>query len=193
MEQQETTLIKRAQGGDTLAFDELVRLHDRKVLQVAYAMLNHLQDAQDVYQETFLRAYAKLGSYRFESSFATWLVKIAINLSINRRKQRKRRQWLSLEERGAVSIEREMAGNHGRTPSTEEQVAAHEFQEHIQKSLEVLSEQERAVFTLKHFHGYKISEISSMISCAEGTVKNYLFRATQKLRKKLMPIYRAEM
>ncbi|MCA9743771.1 MAG: RNA polymerase sigma factor [Deferribacteres bacterium] len=192
MEQQEINLIERAQGGDTQAFDALVRMHDRRVLQVAYAMLNHLHDAQDVYQETFLRAYSKIATYRFESSFSTWLLKIAVNLSINRRKQRKRRQWFSLEEKGANVIEHHMSGGGADPSSTEKQVASNEFQQHVAASLEALSEQERAVFTLKHFQGYKISEIAKMISCAEGTVKNYLFRATQKLKKQLTPIYQQD-
>jgi RNA polymerase sigma-70 factor (ECF subfamily) len=192
MEQQETNLIKRAQGGDTRAFDTLVRLHDRRILQITYSMLNNLQDAQDVYQETFLRAFSKLGTYRYESRFSTWLGRIAINLSINRRKQRKRRQWFSLDEKTDAQLHFEMETNHRDLHTTETIVAKNELYEQIQNSLGVLSEQQRAAFTLKHLHGYKITEISEMMNCAEGTVKNYLFRATQKLKKKLMPYYKVE-
>lgn len=192
MEQQETNLIKRAQGGDTRAFDTLVRLHDRRILQIAYSMLNNLQDAQDVYQETFLRAYSKLDTYRYESSFSTWLGRIAINLSINRRKQRKRRQWFSLDEKTDAQLHVEMETNHREVRTAEATVAKNELYEQIRGSLGVLSEQQRAAFTLKHLHGYKITEISKMMNCAEGTVKNYLFRATQKLKKELMPYYKTE-
>ncbi|MFQ5630749.1 MAG: RNA polymerase sigma factor [bacterium] len=192
MEQRETNLIKRAQNGDTQAFDALVRLHDRRILQITYSMLSHLQDAQDVYQETFIRAYVKLESYRFESSFATWLGRIAINLSINRRKQRKRRQWFSLDEKPDSQLHEEMEGNHRDMRTADDSVAENEFYQHIHSSLRVLSEQQRAAFTLKHLHGYKITEISKMMNCAEGTVKNYLFRATQKLKKELMPYYKME-
>ncbi|MFQ5631521.1 MAG: RNA polymerase sigma factor [bacterium] len=192
MEQREKNLIKHAQNGDTHAFDALVRLHDRRILQITYSMLSHLQDAQDVYQETFLRAFSKLESYRFESSFATWLGRIAINLSINKRKQRKRRQWFSLDEKTDTQLHIEMEENHRDVRTADETVVSNEFYQQIHNSLDVLSEQQRAAFTLKHLHGYKITEISKIMTCAEGTVKNYLFRATQKLKKELMPYYKME-
>lgn len=192
MEQAEVELIKRAQNGDSHAFDALVRLHDRRVLQMAYSMLNNLHDAQDVYQETFLRAFVKIATFRFDASFATWLSRIAINLSINKRKQKRRMNWLSFDQGNRdAELHGEFIDRHNYEHSAEEDAAANEMAERLQRSLDVLSPPQRAVFTLKHLHGYKIREISEMLNCAEGTVKNYLFRATRKLQKELAPYFKS--
>ena len=188
MEQAEVELIKRAQHGDSHAFDALVRLQDRRVLQIAYSMLNNLHDAQDVYQETFLRAFAKIGTFRFDASFATWLGRIAINLSINKRRQRRRMNWLSLDQRNRdAELHGEFIDRQNYEHSAEEEAAANEMAERLQRSLDVLSPAQRAVFTLKHLHGCKIREIAGMLNCAEGTGKYYLFRATRKRHNELAP------
>lgn len=189
MEKNEIELIRRAQIGDTEAFDRLVRLHDRKVLQLAYSILGNLQDAQDLYQETFLRAFSKISSYRFDGEFGGWLGRIAVNLSLNRRKQRYRLRWFSLHERETVQPEWGAEEKMIRHETPENNYLAHELRTQINQSLDALPTQQRAVFALKHLHGYKIAEIAKMLDCAEGTVKNALFRATHSLRKQLLPYH----
>ena len=189
MDYDERKLIELAQQGDVRAFEKLVRKHDRRVLQLAYSMLDNLHDAQDVYQETFLRAFSKLGGYRFESSFATWLCRIAIHLSINIRRTRKRKSWLSIHDRSDAQLHAEVLDQQRAVNSAEQDVLDGEFFAHLRKNLNKLSPQERAAFSLKHFHGYKISEIADIMSCAEGTIKSYLFRATKKLRRALLPYF----
>ncbi|MDZ7343905.1 MAG: sigma-70 family RNA polymerase sigma factor [candidate division KSB1 bacterium] len=84
-------MIRRAQEGDGTAFEALVQMHDRQVLKLAVQMLNHLEDAQDVYQKIFIKVFCNLPSFRFESEFSTWLYRIVINQCINYRQWRSRR------------------------------------------------------------------------------------------------------
>jgi RNA polymerase sigma-70 factor (ECF subfamily) len=181
MNKSDIELIQAAKAGDSRAFDELIRLHDKRILQVAHGIMGNMQDAYDVYQEGILKAYKKLPSFRFESSFGTWLTRIVINQALNMKKKMRIRRFLSFDQpEAAPSDSYADAG-----PSPDEVYVANELSEKINQSLALLSDRERAVFVLKHMHGYKLREIAVMIDCAEGTVKNYLFRATRKLRDEL--------
>jgi len=191
MDNQELDLIKRAQQGDTQAFEKLVCLHDRRVLQLAYSMMGNRQDAQDIYQEVFMRAFVKIASFRFESEFSTWLCRIVINVSINRRRQRRMRRLFfgagSSPMQTAQLDEIEDRSPSGNLPDGS--VIAKETQQQLERALNTLPDLQHAVFTLKHMHGYKINEISEMLDKAEGTVKNSLFRAAQRLRAELRPYF----
>ena len=182
MNSNETELVKAAQGGDTLAFEELIRRYDRRLLQVAHGIMGNMQDAYDAYQDGIIRGYTKLGSFRFESSFGTWLTRIVINQSLNLKKKLRWSSRLTLDVSMSDKMEfEEMA----HTEQPDELMVRTELSASIQKSMEKLSDRERTVFVLKHQHGYKLREIAVMLECAEGTVKNYMFRATQKMRKAL--------
>ena len=184
MDQHEINLIQQAQAGDARAFDELVRLHDRRILQVAHGLLGNMQDAADAYQNTLIRAFTRMNTFRFESAFGTWLTRIAVNQSLNLRKKLRWKQRLSLDALTGTHAEPRAA-----TDRPEQAIMTEELSAHLNDSMERLSDRERAVFVLKHMHGYKIREIALLIDCAEGTVKNYLFRATQKMRTALQPYY----
>lgn len=186
MDNHELELIRRARQGSVEAFDQLVRLHDRRILQMIRSIVGNLDDAYDVYQETFIRAYHKLASFRFESELGTWLGRIAINLSINWRKRQRRRQWLTLEPANEAAVYGKSDEGDERDEGAEGLMMNRELREEILREVNRLPEQQRAVFILKHFQGLKIREIADMMDCAEGTIKNHLFRATQKLQKSLM-------
>jgi RNA polymerase sigma-70 factor (ECF subfamily) len=180
----EFELVQRAQNGDHKAFEELVVLHDRQVLNVAYSMTGSLADAQDIYQETFLRAFRAIGSFRFQSSFRTWVLRIAVNQAINWRKKKKLRSFFSLDAHDQNSKDSQFLQIAG-TSDASTSLHSKEILEHIQNGMNRLSNRERAVFTLRHFQEIKIKEIAALLDCAEGTVKNLLFRATQKMQKEL--------
>lgn len=185
MDEREIRLIKRAQEGDGAAFEALVQLHDRQVLKLARQMLNNVEDAQDVYQEIFLKVFRSLPSFRFESEFATWLYRIVINQCINYRQWRNRRRFLSFdspheeEESGASYLPPD------KSPDPEKAALNQELRREIALAMESLSDKQRAVFVLRHFHDQKLQDIAKTLGCAEGTVKNYLFRATQRMQEKL--------
>lgn len=192
MDQKEIELIQRAQQGSADAFDALVRQHDRLVFQMIYGILGNFQDTCDVYQETFIRAFRKIATFRFESELSTWLGRIAINLSINWRKRQHRKEVFSLEEKSESGATWELPEAPGAGNRAENKLLDQELQQHLKKGLRQLSAQQRTVFVLKHMHGHKIKDIAEMMGCAEGTVKNHLFRATQSLQRILQPYFRNE-
>ncbi len=181
-------LIREAQKGHRAAFDTLVRRYDQSVLRLALHMLGNEQDAQDVHQEAFIKAYRHLGNFRFECSFYTWLYRIVTNLCLDqlrRRKSRREEPATVLDASGDemdllanISDERAMS-NPGR--ELERKVMA----ERINEALGKLTPRERAVFELKHYQGLKLRTIGEMLSTTEETAKNTLFRATRKLRANL--------
>jgi len=181
MEEREVRLIKRAQKGDAAAFEALVIMYDREVLKLAYRMVNNLEDARDIYQDVFLLVYRKLSSFRFESEFYTWLYRIVVNQCINFRKWRRRRQMAPLND-----SDLEASGwsqpSINSLQSPEDNAINRETGVKIQQALTHLSEKQRAVFVFRHFHDMKLQDIARSLGCAEGTVKNYLFRATQKMQ-----------
>ncbi|WP_179490029.1 RNA polymerase sigma factor [Granulicella arctica] len=181
-------LIREAQAGERTAFDALVRRYDQSVLRLALHMLGNEQDAQDVHQEAFIKAYRHLANFRFECSFYTWLYRIVTNLCLDqlrRRKSRREDPATVLDANGGemdlmanISDERAMA-NPAR--ELERKVMA----EQIGCALDKLTPRERTVFELKHYQGLKLRTIGEMLSTTEETAKNTLFRATRKLREQL--------
>jgi RNA polymerase sigma-70 factor (ECF subfamily) len=181
-------LIRSAQKGERPAFDALVRRYDQSVLRLALHMLGNEQDAQDVHQEAFIKAYRHLGNFRFECSFYTWLYRIVTNLCLDqlrRRKSRREDPATVLDASGDemdlmanISDDRAMA-NPGR------ELDRKVMSERINEALNKLTPRERTVFELKHYQGLKLRTIGEMLSTTEETAKNTLFRATRKLRANL--------
>ncbi len=193
MDERETRLIRQAQSGSSIAFAQLVALHDRRVLQLAQQLLNDQRDAQDVYQDIFMNVFRKLPSFRFESAFSTWLYRIVVNHCINFRKRRTRARHEPLEHSIFVEEEEPLSQFKDAGLDPERELLNRELGEEIMSALATLSEKQRAVFVLRHFHGHKLQEIAEILDTAEGTVKNYLFRATQHLQKRLRAYHEDEI
>lgn len=185
MENEEKALIKEAQRGNILAFERLVKRYDRQVMQMAYNMLNNVHDAEDVYQEIFVRVFKNLHRFQFRSAFSTWLYRVVVNTCINHQKMRRKRQHYSLNNTHEESRESWHATLKGEEISPEDSVLNQELSQEITAAVEQLSEKQKAVFILRHYHGRKLKDIAGILNCTEGTVKNYLFRATQKMQKLL--------
>jgi len=185
MEKDEELLIRKAQRGNLLAFEQLVHRYDAKIMRLIFNMVNDVEDARDLYQEVFIKLFKSLHRFRFESEFYTYLCRIAINACINHRKRRTIQQHESLSSYVATDDEnwQRIAVTESKNP--EQQLIDKELNEQIHRSLENLSSKQRTVFVLKHYHGYKLREIAEILDCSEGTVKSYLFRAVQKLKKSL--------
>jgi len=181
-------LIREAQRGDRSAFDSLVRRYDQPVLRLALHMLSNEQDAQDVHQEAFLKAYRHLGNFRFECSFYTWLYRIVTNLCLDhlrRRKSRREDPATVLDARGdEMDLLSNITDNRAMANPARE-LDRKRMGESIHQALEKLTPRERAVFELKHYQGLKLRTIGEMLSTTEETAKNTLFRATRKLRAEL--------
>jgi RNA polymerase sigma-70 factor (ECF subfamily) len=182
-------LVRDAQAGDRLAFEELVRRYDREVLRLALNLVHRSEDARDIYQESFLRVYRNLHRFRFECSFYTWLYRIVTNVALDhlrRRSSRREDQAPASEEYDGTSrdfFDRQPESNAASNP--ERVVLGQELGQRIQEAIDRLSPRERVVFELKHYQGLKLRAIGEMLGTSEETVKNSLFRATRKLRASL--------
>jgi RNA polymerase sigma-70 factor, ECF subfamily len=190
----DTLLIRQAQQGDKSAFEELVRHYDGPVLRLALHLTRSSEDAQDIYQEAFLRAYRNLDRFRFQCSFYTWIYRIVTNLCLDhlRKNQiRNRRafvdQHVSDDERSvldAVPDDRPMA-------SPERALINNELRSRIGEALSRLSPRERMIFELRHYHGVRLQTVAAILDTTENTVKNTLFRAKHKLQADLAEVYSA--
>ena len=184
----DTTLIREAQHGNRAAFEVLVRHYDQSVLRLAYHLTGSDSDAQDIYQEAFLKAYKNLGSFRFECSFYTWFYRIVTNLCLDHlRKRTVRKEDAPVAVDGSGEeyslLEQVADGRAGANP--ERDLMRRELGTKISAALERLTPRERMVFELKHYHGLRLRTVGEMLNTTEETAKNTLFRATQKLRSAL--------
>jgi RNA polymerase sigma-70 factor, ECF subfamily len=185
MNQNEELLIRKAQRGNIAAFEELVKRYENKVMSIILDMLNDVEDARDVYQDVFMKVFLTIKKFRFQSKFYTWLFRIAVNTSINFRKKRTSQQNKATEEfqeENSLETQNIIQSNY---QNPEKQLLNIELSNTIQKSINLLSPKQKAVFLLRHYHGYKLTEIAEIMDCADGTVKNYLFRSVQKMKKEL--------
>ena len=185
MKKDEELLIKRAQRGNLRAFEELVCLYDAKVLKIIYSMINNIEDSRDIYQEVFIKVFRSIGRFKFQSEFYTWLFRIVINTCITYRKQRTKQQHVFFDETAIENSEHWKIVDAHSIQNPEEQFINTELSHQITASINELSAKQKSVFVLRHYHGYKLKEIAEILKCSEGTVKNYLFRATQRLRNSL--------
>jgi RNA polymerase sigma-70 factor, ECF subfamily len=181
----DTLLVREAQRGNRAAFEELVRHYDQAVLRLALHLTGNEHEAQDIYQEAFLKAYKSMGNFRFECSFYTWIYRIVTNLCLDhfRKKQvRKEDAPVATDSSGEQYdvLEQVADGRAGSNP--ERDLMRRELGGRIGKALEKLTPRERMVFELKHYHGLKLRTVGEILNTTEETAKNTLFRATQKLR-----------
>jgi len=185
MSHDEKALIKEAQRGNILAFESLVKNYDRPVLQLAYNMVNNTQDAEDIYQEVLVRVYKNLHRFEFKSEFSTWLYRVVVNYCINFNKKRRRLKAYSIDKEFQNGDESWKKTLKSEEQNPEESFLNVELSREIETALQQLSPKQKTVFILRHYHGHKLKKIAEILKCSEGTVKNYLFRATQKMQRQL--------
>ncbi len=183
----EPELIRAAQQGDQRAFEQLVRLYDQSVLRLATNLLRSPEEANDIYQEAFLRVYKNLHTFRFDCSFHTWLYRIVSNLCLDALRKRKvRREESSMVETSERLLDRMDAVQERRAASDPERSnESQELKHTIQEVLGGLSPRERAVFEMRHYQGMRLRTIGEVMGTSEEAAKNCLFRATQKMRAAL--------
>lgn len=190
----DATLIRSAQAGDRSAFEELVSRYDKNVLRLARGLVRSESDAWDIYQETFLKAYRSLASFRFECSFYTWIYRIATNAGLDYlRRQGARKEVAAVADDGdgeAVDWLPEVP-DVAPVADPERMALNGEVKARIALALRRLTPRERMVFEMKHYQGMRLRTIGEILETTEETAKNALFRATQKLRFALADLTRA--
>ncbi|MDD5087911.1 MAG: sigma-70 family RNA polymerase sigma factor [bacterium] len=171
-------LVREFRGGNERAFNELVLRHRRNVQITIAGMIGNADEAEDITQEVFVRAYQSIGGFRGDSAFYTWLYRIAVNLSLNVLRQRKTRSFFGLEQV-------QQATSHRERP--DEELERTELSVHARAAIAELPEKQRAVFILRHFQRLPHAEIAKIMDRDEGTIKANYFQAVRKLRKTLGP------
>ena len=178
----EADLVKRARRGDLAAYDELVKRYQERIYATIYHMTSNHEDANDIAQEAFIKAYQALKSFKGGSSFYTWLYRIAVNKTINFLKQRKHKNHFSLNDLdfNAENDPDLVALTSDKTPLRA--VGLTELQKKLNESLLKLSEPHRMVVVLHDVQGVSHDEIAEIMDCNIGTVRSRLFYARQQLQ-----------
>src|SRR6266508_6520068 len=175
-------LVARSQGGDVESFNELIVRWERPIYALAYRVIGREEDARDVCQDTFLRAYRALPGFKVQAKFSSWLYRIALNLC---------RDWIRRQRRAPVSQmpedadAAELASESGPAESIEDLVARRELSAIVEKAMTELSEEQRTAIILKEYHGMTFQEIADLQGCPLSTVKTRLYQGLTVLRREL--------
>ena len=175
-------LVARSIGGDLDSFNQLVLRWERPIYALAYRVIGREEDARDVCQETFLRAFRALGGFKGQAKFSSWLYRITLNLCRDWIR-RERRQPLAQTPEGVDLVE--LAGEAEDTESIEELVARKEIGAAIARAMAELPEEQRTAIVLKEYHGLTFQEIADMLDCPLSTVKTRLYQGLTVLRRQL--------
>jgi RNA polymerase sigma-70 factor (ECF subfamily) len=191
MPQTDAATVALARDGDNDAFRMLVEQHSRAVYRVAHRMTGNASDAEDVVQETFLKAYRQLGRFESRANFSTWLHRIAVNCSIDLIRARPHREAghdaADLDDLSGIDPDQQSSQ---RTP--ERLMLSTEVQDRVGAAMSSLSARERAAFALRHFEGHSIEDISRSLGMKTNATKHSIFRAVRKMRAALEPFVAAE-
>lgn len=192
MELTDAAFVARARAGDSDAYRVLVERHSRALFRLAFRMTGNESDAEDVAQESFLRAYRQLGKFDERASFGTWLYRIATNCSLDLVRSRKRRseQMAGAEPDGSEARD-PLLNLAAAGPTPERAALSTEVRERVAEAMNDLSATERTAFVLRHFEGMCIEDVSRVLECQPGAAKHSVFRAVQKLRRALEPLVSA--
>jgi RNA polymerase sigma-70 factor (ECF subfamily) len=183
-------LVHASKGGDVSAFEELVKRYDRKLLRIAQNLMRNREDAEDVVQEAFLKAFLHLDQFREDSKFSTWLIRITLNQSLMKlRKQRPARE-VSLDEDFQSEEDANPIDVGDWAPNPEELYRATELREILRKTLEELSQGLRLVFVLRDMEGLSLEQTAEALNLSLTAVKARSFRARLQLRERLSKYFK---
>ena len=187
MEASDLAVVVRVKAGDHDAFRHLVERHSRSVFRLAYRLTGHEQDAEDVVQETFLKAFREIRRFEARSSFSTWLYRITVNCSHDLLRQRPRAGSRPSLDDPAVRVAAELADPSASANPLRE-LASRRIDERVRTAMNELSDQERSAFVMRHFDGLSIEEIGRVLDLKTSAAKHSIFRAVHKLRRALEPV-----
>ena len=181
----ELALVQAAKQGDVSAYEQLVKRYDRNIFRIAQHITQNREDAEDVVQDAFLKAYENLGQFQGNSKFYTWLVRIAVNESLMKLRRRKTSRTVSMDEDVETeegSMPREFAD---WSPNPEQQYGTSELGDILRKTVQGLPSSFRTVFVLRDVEGLSTEETAEMLNLSIPAVKSRLLRARLQLRERL--------
>jgi RNA polymerase sigma-70 factor (ECF subfamily) len=184
VERSDGELVRASRRGDKEAFRELVERYQRKVVSVALGMVHNRDDALEIAQETFVKAFENLANFKGESSFYTWLYRIVVNRAIDFQRRERRHPTVGLED-GALGDGGEETLGDERFLDPYQQAHAHEIGDRVREAIDELTPDHKAVILLREVEGLSYEEISRVMQCSKGTVMSRLHYARKKLQKKL--------
>jgi RNA polymerase sigma-70 factor, ECF subfamily len=190
MEVTDAAVVAQVLAGDRDAFRVLVERHSRSIFRVVYRMTRNQQDAEEILQETFLRAYKSLQRFESRSNFGTWLYRIAVNRTLDLLNSKKAQKQMkeayqitdSPDPEESQQVQLPAAG-----PGPDRLLISSEIRKKVAQALSLLTPAERVAFTMRHMEGRSIEEISLALNLKASAAKNSVFRAVQKLRQQLEP------
>jgi RNA polymerase sigma-70 factor (ECF subfamily) len=174
-------LVTAFRGGDIAAFDTLVQRWERKIQGAVYRIMGSGEEARDLTQETFLRAYRGLPSFKSEARFSSWLYQIALNLCRDRLRQRRGKTLMSIDDLDATTAARIERGG----PSAQDLVEARDLARLVASAMSELPEEQREVIVLKEYQGLTFQEIADTLEVPVSTVKTRLYRGLVQMRERL--------
>ena len=179
----EEQLVRRAQQGDNSAFEQLLLAHQKKVYNLCLRMSANADDALDLSQEAFIKAWRSIGQYQFEASFSTWLFRLTSNVCIDFLRRKKRRQETSLTESYEDSDEGAELSIPDANPLPEQQAITNETKIELARAMEQLAPDHREILQLRVIEDLPYEQIADILGVRVGTVKSRLARARLSLRK----------
>jgi RNA polymerase sigma-70 factor, ECF subfamily len=188
MEITDAAVVAQVLAGEKEAFRLLMDRHTRSIYSVAYRMTGNQQDAEEIVQETFLRAYRSLQRFELRSSFSTWLYRIAVNRSLDFLKAKKMTDTYQITENAGPDEDEREIQVAATNPGPDRLLLSTEARQKISQAIGLLSPAERVAFTMRHMEGKSIEEISKTLKVKASAAKNSIFRAVQKIRQQLEPI-----
>ena len=175
-------LVARSKGGDADSFNQLILRWERPIYALAYRVIGREEDARDVCQETFLRAFRALPGFKGEAKFSSWVYRIALNLCRDWMRKQRRAPTVQMPE-GVDPID--MASERGPAESIETLVARRELSAVVEEAMTLLPEEQRMAIILKEYHGMTFQEIADLQGCPLSTVKTRLYQGLSVLRRHL--------
>ena len=186
MEMDDAAAVARVRSGEKDTFRLLVERHSQTIFRLAFRMMENEQDAEEIVQETFLRAYRALDGFESRANFGTWIYRIALNRCYDFLNQRKSRPMIQPQEDPDVPAAIEQIPT--KNPTPERSLMSQEIDTRVRSAMEHLTAGERTAFVLRHFEGCSIEEIARVLNVREGAARNSVHRAVLKLRQELQPL-----